>query len=94
METIYCTTRNFIRHEGNLVDLTAYRQKLGQVSGACALAPWPMEETVQEAPVRPAAPAKAKKRRRGKSPLGQWLELTASAVTVVLVATAWVQFLF
>lgn len=31
METIYFTTSNFIRHEGNVVDLTEYRRKL-----ACA----------------------------------------------------------
>lgn len=33
MQTIYYETSNFIRHEGNLVDLAAYRQKLAAVSG-------------------------------------------------------------
>ena len=28
MQTIYFTTSHFIRHEGNLVDLTEYRRKL------------------------------------------------------------------
>lgn len=28
MQTIYFTTTHFIRHEGNLVDLTEYRRKL------------------------------------------------------------------
>ena len=33
MQTIYYKTSSFIRHEGNLVDLAAYRQKLSAVSG-------------------------------------------------------------
>ena len=33
MQTIYFTTSNFIRHEGNLVDLTEYRRKLAQAQG-------------------------------------------------------------
>ncbi len=33
METIYFTTSNFIRHEGNLVDLTEYRRKLSLAQG-------------------------------------------------------------
>ena len=33
MQTIYYKTEHFIRHQGNLVDLAAYRQKLSAVSG-------------------------------------------------------------
>ncbi len=33
MQTVYFTTSNFIRHEGNVVDLTEYRRKLAQVQG-------------------------------------------------------------
>lgn len=33
MQTIYYRTEHFIRHQGNLVDLAAYRQKLSAVSG-------------------------------------------------------------
>ena len=33
MQTIYVTTSNFIRHEGNLVDLTEYRRKLALAQG-------------------------------------------------------------
>lgn len=32
METIYFTTSNFIRHKGNVVDLTEYRRKLAQAT--------------------------------------------------------------
>ena len=35
MQTMYFETSSFIRHEGNLVDLAAYRQKLSAVSGGC-----------------------------------------------------------
>ena len=60
MQTIYYETSNFIRHEGNLVDLAAYRQKLAAVSGGngapaalgdgSAVPPWPWTS----APVRPS----------------------------------------
>ena len=33
MQTIYYNTSRFIRRQGNLVDLEAYRQGLGAVSG-------------------------------------------------------------
>ena len=38
MQTMYYQTSHFIRHQGNLVDLTAYRRKLTAASGG-ALAP-------------------------------------------------------
>ena len=31
MQTMYYTTRNFIRHTDNIVDLTEYRRRLAQV---------------------------------------------------------------
>ena len=30
MQTLYYTTGNFIRHTGNVVDLTEYRRRLAQ----------------------------------------------------------------
>lgn len=33
MQTVYFTTNNFIRHEGNMVDLTEYRRKLAVAQG-------------------------------------------------------------
>ena len=38
MQTIYYRTEHFIRHQGNLVDLAAYRQKLSAVSGGALAA--------------------------------------------------------
>lgn len=40
MQSMYFETDRFIQHEGNLVDLTAYRQKLSAVSGDC----WPAQD--------------------------------------------------
>ena len=39
MQTVYYTTRNFIRSTGNVVDLAEYRRKLAQAEGSLAPAP-------------------------------------------------------
>ena len=54
MQTIYYRTEHFIRHQGNLVDLAAYRQKLSAVSGG-DLAPV-LEEPVPDAEPRAQGP--------------------------------------
>ena len=65
MQTVYYTTSNFIRHTGNVVDLSEYRRKLAQAEGSLAPAP------IQEGPsVRPFphlvenAPAESPKKAR------------------------------
>ena len=78
MQTIYFTTSNFIRHEGNLVDLTEYRRKLAQVQAQ----PEPEEE---EAPVRPVH-ARTPHRRRGFSPT-MMLDCAASVALIVTALT-------
>lgn len=75
MQTIYVTTSNFIRHEGNLVDLTEYRRKLALAQGQ----PEPREE---EPPVRAHAP----RRRRGVSPC-LMLDYAASAALIITALT-------
>ena len=75
MQTIYFTTSNFIRHEGNLVDLTEYRRKLAQVQAQ----PEPEQE---EAPVRTRTP----RRRRGFSPT-MMLDCAASVALIVTALT-------
>lgn len=76
MQTIYFTTSNFIRHEGNLVDLTEYRRKLAQVQGQ----PEPEEEEVRPARTRTAH------RRRGFLP-GMMLDCAASIALIVTALT-------
>ena len=59
MQTVYFTTSNFIRHEGNLVDLTEYRRKLARAQGQVEAAP----EVEETAP----APRERTSRRRRKA---------------------------
>ena len=83
MQTVYYSTRNYIRHSGNVVDFTEYRRKLAQVDGSLALA-----EAVRPAeearPVRPA-------RRRRRRTLSDWLDFAASLTLVAVGVTVWLQ---
>ena len=61
MQTVYYTTRNFIRSTGNVVDLAEYRRKLAQAEGSLAPAPRhtqapavrPFPRLVENAPAEP-----------------------------------------
>ena len=77
METIYFTTSNFIKHEGNMVDLTEYRRKLALAQGI------PQEEPEEE-----PRPVRARTRRRSRSLLtGLMLDYAASAAIFVTALT-------
>lgn len=52
MQTVYYTTRNFIRSTGNVVDLAEYRRKLAQAEGSLAPVPQHAEHT-EPSVVRP-----------------------------------------
>lgn len=73
MQTIYFTTSNFIRHEGNMVDLTEYRRKLALAQGQAE----PVEEEVIP-PVR----TRTVHRRKGILP-GMMLDYAASVALIV-----------
>lgn len=75
MQTIYFTTSNFIRHEGNLVDLTEYRRKLAQVQGQ----PEPEEKAVRATRERTV-------RRRAALP-GIVLDYAASIALIITALT-------
>ena len=101
METIYYETSHFIRHQGNLVDLAAYRQKMAAVSGG-DLAPLP-EEPEPECPaprlrLLPPAP-RAEGRRRSNRRFRRLrraavvLDLCASGAVVAVTAAALAAFL-
>lgn len=77
MQTIYFTTSNFIRHEGNLVDLTEYRRKLARAQA--------QPEPEEEEPVRPVR-ARTVHRRRGFRP-GMMLDCAASVALIVTALT-------
>ena len=78
MQTMYYTTRNFIRHEGNVVDLSEYRRKLEACSGFEAVpSAWEEEE-------RPA--------RREAFSLLRLPDLCATLAIVVMAATVVARF--
>ena len=93
MQTIYYTTEHFIRHEGNVVDLEAYRRKLalaGSRGSRSAPLAREMERPEEEPRTEEAAPARpAKERRRG---LADWLEMTATLTVAAVAITICVQF--
>ena len=88
METVYYRTSNFIRHQGDVVDLEAYRRKLAAARRA-AEAPAVLRLLPQESPAR----RRARKLRRGARKLHAALDLGASLSVAVFAAVAVVQFL-
>ena len=101
MQTIYYKTSNYIRHQGNVVDLGDYRTRLDAVSGGhwvpeaeLVEEPWeaaPAAELyVMERP-RPAAPVRKKKSRRAE--LRFIMDICASTAVLLLTMTAVMQFL-
>ena len=105
MQTIYYETSNFIRHEGNLVDLAAYRQKLAAVSGG-NWSPAPEGSSAFEAEAPPhtgtvlrlvpeESPAQRRARRTGRRlrRAALALDFCASAAIVVLTVSAVIGFL-
>ena len=73
MQTIYFTTTNFIRHEGNVVDLTEYRRKLALAQGPA--------EPVEEEPVFTPRPRTNHRRRRAVSHMA--LDYAASLALII-----------
>ncbi len=84
MQTVYYTTANFIRHNGNVVDLTEYRRRMERAAKPL----FPQE------PERTAAPAvsRARRRFRGAVP-GLFPDFFASAAIVVMTVIVAVQFI-
>lgn len=96
METVYYRTSNFIRHQGDVVDLEAYRRKLAAARRAEEHREAPAAEALavlrllpQESPAR----RRARKLRRGARKLHAALDLGASLSVAVFAAVAVVQFL-
>lgn len=81
METIYFTTSNFIRHEGNVVDFTEYRRKL-----AMAAAPTPAAIPTAAVEETPVMPRRRTPRRRTFLP-GLVLDCAASLALIITALT-------
>lgn len=102
MQTIYYRTSNFIRHEGNLVDLEAYRRKLAAAGGECAPSPCARREGTSAGEdrvrLRLAAPGESdclqgRRSERRVRRLSSLLDLCASLSVVAFTAVAVIQFL-
>lgn len=93
MQTLYYTTGNFIRHTGNVVDLTEYRRRLAQAAS----------DFQPEEPLSAPCPSSARegrevRRRRARSRrssrLALFLDGCASMGVVVMTLTFTAQLLF
>ena len=82
MQTLYYTTENFIRHTGNVVDLTEYRHRLARTQ---------QEEAAEEVPaitlLPQAAPQQRLRRDRTRTRHRRALFLDACASMGVVVMT-------
>lgn len=104
MQTVYFKTSSFIQHEGNLVDLAAYRRKLSAVSGGWSpqvrgpVLAGPGREEPALRLLKPGEPDRAPRRRRSSRRhirrLAMVLDLCASLAVVVLTLSAAACFLF
>lgn len=72
MQTVYFTTTKYIRHEGNMVDLTEYRRRLAMAQGS--------PEPEQREEPRQSRPARS--RRRALLP-GMVLDCAASVALII-----------
>lgn len=102
MQTIYYNTSRFIRRQGNLVDLEAYRQGFGAVSGDWTLSvpagPEPWEEArpalrLLKPGEAPRSPRRGRAAHRRARRLALALDLCASLAVVALSLAAAASFL-
>ncbi|MCD8086893.1 MAG: hypothetical protein LUF28_11410 [Clostridiales bacterium] len=85
METVYFTTRSFIRHEDNVIDFEEYKEKLAAQQALLA----EPEEPEAALPRREAGPSAAPDQRTAVVRLKDALDLAASAaMLLVAVITA------
>lgn len=94
MQTIYCSTSNFIRHKGNLVDLDEFRHKLELLQeGSLAPRIDPVEQntaskSVQSRPavtLLPTPPARHRKQHRERA---SWILDACASLAVILMTVS------
>ena len=87
MQTVYYATSNYIRHEGNLVDLCEFRRKLS-LTREGSLAPRPEQDPAprpaREEPALTLLPAGEKKGSRGGERAAWVLDACASLGVIVM----------
>jgi len=84
MQTMYYTTNNFVRHTGNVVDLSEYRRKLAAAQSRQM--DWQEQEVEEEAEPAVVAlrPRRSRERREQRSLL---LDMWASMGVLVMTIT-------
>ena len=94
MQTVYYATSNFIRHEGNLVDLCEFRRKLSLTQEG-SLAPHLEQapDTVREEPVLTLLPA-GEKRRSRMGERAAWVLDACASIGVILMTLSFALALF
>lgn len=88
MQTIYYTTSNYIRHTGNLVDLTEYRRRRTLVQeGSLAPQLEPEEKAAPQRPALTALPA-VRPRRSTRRERSAWVLDACASLGVVVMTLA------
>lgn len=110
MKTLYFKTNQYVRRQGNVIDLNEYRARMASTArpavGDDVTYHWETDESVwhYEERSRKKAPAKSRKapnrsashkqEKRSARKLADQLELCAAVALLGLVLTIWLQFLF
>ena len=80
MQTLYYTTNNFVRHSGNIVDLSEYRRKLSAVQEQTA---WQADaEELDVAPIRPRPRRSQQRQERRAALLDMWASMGMLVMTI------------
>ena len=82
MQTVYYTTNNFVRHTGNVVDLSEYRRKLAAAQSQQV--DWQEQEEVAEPAAVAPRPRRSRQRREQR---GLMLDMCASMGVLVMTLT-------
>lgn len=101
MKTLYYTTNQFVRREGNVIDFTEYRNRMQRAAvtqpavGDDVSFHWETDDSVwhYEEKKKPAPQTRPTEPKRQYS-LADVLEICAAGGTLALVITVWLQFLF
>lgn len=83
MQTLYYTTNNFVRHTGNVVDLSEYRRKLSAVQQMQAA--WQTQDEDEEPEVsefQPRPRRSQQRRERRAALLDMWASMGMLVMTI------------
>lgn len=81
MQTLYYTTNNFVRHTGNIVDLSEYRRKLAAAQQE-QLGWMEQDEDAEPEQVQPRPRRSARRQERRAAMLDLWASMGIVVMTV------------